>query len=103
MKNKFNPTVYATRLCLELGLKHSDMWKILKKYNSIIKHNNWASQRSNRGLLVDCVYLYCKKEEMGISIEKLKRITKKEFGVCTQPRPNRWSGDYELQSIVKHV
>lgn len=96
----FDANEYASRLCLELGLKHFDMWKILNNYNLILKHDIWVSQRSNRGLLVDCVYLYCKKEGLDISIEALKRATKKEFGVSTQARPSKWCDNNELQFFI---
>lgn len=99
--DKFNSVNYVTRLCLRLNLLPQDVTKILDMFNKISKHPHWVSVRSNRGLLVDCVYIYCVNTGKNISIEKMKRITKKEFGVSTQPRPNKWRGVYGLQSTIK--
>lgn len=99
--DKFNPVAYTTRLCLTLNLLPQDVTKILNMFNEISRHPHWSSVRSNRGLLVDCAYIHCINIGKNISVEKMKSITKKEFGAGTQPRPNKWRGGYGLQSIIK--
>ena len=101
--NKFNPVAYTTRLCFSLGLLPKDIPKILNMFNKISTHPQWESSRSNRGLLVDCVYLYCHNIGKSVSVEKMKSVTKNEFGVGTQPRPNKWRDNYGFQSTFKFV
>jgi hypothetical protein len=102
--NKFDPPVYLYRLSSELDLDPIEVKKILELYTSIIKHENWSAQRSRRGLLVDCVYLYCNAYGKKLTIRTLKGYTKKQFGVATQPRPAKIGGIiHQLQPFSKSL
>jgi len=82
---------HGYRLGMLFGLKPKQVMEGVRLYNTIITHDLWNSKRSRISLMTDCMYLMGKKYETGITIEKAKALTREEFGVETQPRPNTWS------------
>tara|TARA_E500000305_G_C3983679_1_gene218219 strand:- start:153 stop:449 length:297 start_codon:yes stop_codon:yes gene_type:complete len=67
----------------------------LDLFEAIALHPNWRNQRSNRGLMVDCVYEIAKKhqwrvDEKKVTIWTMIELTKDKFGTGTQPKPHIW-------------
>ena len=64
-------------------------------FEAIALHPNWMNQRSNRGLMVDCIYETAKKYEWKVNERKVTiwtmvELTKDKFGIGTQPKPHIW-------------
>lgn len=70
-------------------------------FESIALHPNWRNQRSNRGLMVDCVYEIAKKydwrvDDKKVTIWSMVELTKEKFGTGTQPKPHVWRENYDV-------
>lgn len=78
------------QLGLLFGLTPSQTRDAISLYEDIRLSDNWNNQRSNKGLMIDCLYLVAKRNKTGITIRKAISITKEYSGVGTQPKPNEW-------------
>ena len=100
--SKFNPKGYLHILASELGLSAKDVGSIMILYEEILFHDSFKANRSRRGLLLDSIYIYCNANAKPVTVKTLKELSKKHFGVATQPRPSRLGGTlHQLQSYSK--
>ena len=77
-----------------LGMQKHSIQEAKRLYDSIEKHPQWHSYRSNDALMVDCLYIKGRQDSK-LTQQKVIEVTKDIFGKGTQPKPHLWRDFYE--------
>jgi len=77
-----------------LNMNAKSMREAKGLYESVSKHPQWQTQRSNDALMVDCLYIIGNRDGK-LSQQKVIDATKSFFGKSTQPKPHLWRDFYE--------
>ena len=85
--------IYA--LGIAFGMKPLQINKAILSYTKIRLDSNWSNQRSNKNLIIDCLYLYAKEYKSGITVKKVESITLDMLGTGTKPKPNKWLASHK--------
>jgi len=71
----------------------------LDMFEDIATDPRWTNIRSNKSLMVDCVYEVAKKHDWRVdgkkvTVDSLVLVTKGMFGRGTQPKPHLWRTEF---------
>ncbi len=71
----------------------------LDMFEDIATDHRWTNIRSNKSLMVDCVYEVAKKYDWRVdgkkvTVDSLVLVTKDMFGRGTQPKPQLWRTEF---------
>ena len=82
----------------QLGLKSSHVNEAISLFVEVRRSQGYFNQRTDKCLLVDCIYLIGRHRKPPITYKDIQRATKAVWGERTKPNPNKWTPS--VQSLI---